>query len=128
MANLKTYRKYLASAAATAVIASSFSGVAGAASKFDGELVEWQKPGVHYLVDKGAIEGRSDGTFDPNTGITRGEAAKILAVSLELTINENEKASFSDTQSNWASPFIAALETQKPGVIDGQGDGTFLPR
>ena len=25
-----------------------------------------------------------------------------------------------------ASPYIAALETQKSGVINGQGDGTFL--
>ena len=123
----KSYRKYLAGAATAAVVASSFAGVAGAATQFDGELVDWQKPGVEYLVGKGAIDGRSDGTFGPNSSITRAEAAKIIAKALNLDINLNAKASFSDTQTHWASPFIAALETQKSGVINGQGDGTFLP-
>ena len=62
----KSYRKYLAGAASAAVVASSFAGVAGAATQFDGELVEWQKAGVNYLVGKGAIEGRDNGKFDPN--------------------------------------------------------------
>ena len=123
----KSYRKFIAGAATTAVVASSFAGVAGAATQFDGELVDWQKPGVEYLVGKKAIEGRDNGLFDPNASITRGEAAKIIAKALELNIDQSAKASFSDTQTHWASPFIAAIEKQKKGVIDGQGDGTFLP-
>ena len=64
--------------------------------------------------------------FYPNDSITRGEAAKVIAKALNLNIDPSAKASFSDTQSHWASPYIAALETQKSGVINGQGDGTFL--
>ena len=42
-------------------------------------------------------------------------------------MDENAKASFGDTQNHWASAAIAALEAQRPGVINGYVDGSFKP-
>ncbi|MBR7113759.1 MAG: S-layer homology domain-containing protein, partial [Firmicutes bacterium] len=38
---------------------------------------------IEALSSLGLLEGRGDGSFDPNATLTRGEAAKILALYLQ---------------------------------------------
>ena len=123
----KSYRKYLAGTVATAVVASALPVAGVSAASFKDEVPSWAKESVDYLVAKGAINGLPNGTFAAQQEITRGEAAKIIAISLGLTIDENAKASFDDAKDHWASKYIAALEKQKPGVISGTPDGSFKP-
>ncbi|PFF17914.1 cell wall hydrolase [Bacillus anthracis] len=89
------------------------------------DVPNWASPSVNYLVEKGALHGKPDGTFAPAETIDRGSAAKIMAIMLGLEINKNAKPSFRDAQNHWATPYIAAVE--KAGVIKGDGNGNFLP-
>ncbi|PEF63528.1 cell wall hydrolase [Bacillus sp. AFS051223] len=89
------------------------------------DVPNWASPSVNYLVEKGALHGKPDGTFAPAETIDRGSAAKIMAIMLGLEINKNAKPSFQDAQNHWAAPYIAAVE--KAGVIKGDGNGNFLP-
>ncbi|MED3398321.1 S-layer homology domain-containing protein [Bacillus wiedmannii] len=89
------------------------------------DVPNWASPSVNYLVEKGALHGKPDGTFAPAETIDRASAAKIMAIMLGLEINKNAKLSFQDAQNHWAAPYIAAVE--KAGVIKGDGNGNFLP-
>ena len=39
--------------------------------------------GIDYLTERSIISGYPDGTFRPNAYVTRGEAAKMIASTLE---------------------------------------------
>ncbi|WP_394235045.1 S-layer homology domain-containing protein [Niallia oryzisoli] len=123
----KSYRKFIAGTAAAAVVASAAPGLTVGAAGFNDQIPTWAKEAVDYLVGKGAIGGYPDGSYQPYAEIKRGEAAKMLAVALGLDIDDNAKASFGDTKDHWASKYVAALQAQKPGVINGYGDGSFKP-
>ncbi|WP_100617152.1 S-layer homology domain-containing protein [Bacillus cereus] len=113
---------------ATGIIAGSllsYSSSAFASTHKFPDVPNWASPSVNYLVDRGALHGKPDGTFSPAETIDRGSAAKIMAIMLGLDINPNAKPSFQDAQNHWAAPYIAAIE--KVGVIKGDGNGNFLP-
>ena len=50
----------------------------------DESISEWAKEGVSLLSSEGILVGRENGEFDPLTGVTRAEAAKIIYESLKL--------------------------------------------
>lgn len=81
--------------------------------KEDDELVI----AVDYLSSKGIINGYPDGTYQPTTPISRGQAAKIIAGALELNIESPARVDFTDVpQSNMYYPYIAALA--EIGIFD----------
>ena len=47
----------------------------------DDEIGVWAKEAVYGLQATGIINGNEDGSFTPERAITRGETAKILAIS-----------------------------------------------
>ncbi|MEN1936995.1 N-acetylmuramoyl-L-alanine amidase [Paenibacillus sp. 102] len=89
------------------------------------DVPNWAEKSVNYLVDKGALHGKPDGTFAPTETIDRGSAAKLMAMVLGLEINQSAKPTFKDSQTHWAAPYIAAVE--KAGVIQGDNKGNFNP-
>lgn len=129
MANqTKNYRKFVATSVTAALVASAVAPAAFAAEKVDfkDSIPTWAKDAVDYLVGKEAISGYPDGTFNQAGKLTRAEAAKILALSLDLKIDEDAKTDFADAKDHWASKYIAAIQKEKPGVIDGY-NGKFDP-
>lgn len=128
----KSYRKFLATSVAAAVVATAagpIAGVSAAETKFNdiAGVQSWAGDAIEYLVEKGAIQGYPDGTFKPTNSLTRAQAAKVLAISLELDIDTTAKTNFADAKNHWASSYIAAIQDQAPGVIDGFPNGTFQP-
>ncbi|MGE6590066.1 N-acetylmuramoyl-L-alanine amidase [Bacillus mycoides] len=85
----------------------------------------WAEDSIYYLVEKGAVKGNDKGMFEPGKEITRAEAATMMARILNLPIDNNAKPSFGDSQNEWYTPFIAAVE--KAGVVKGKGPGVFDP-
>ncbi|GAB6457204.1 MULTISPECIES: N-acetylmuramoyl-L-alanine amidase [Bacillus] len=85
----------------------------------------WAEDSIYYLVEKGAVTGNDKGMFEPGKEITRAEAATMMAKILNLRIDTNAKPSFGDSQNQWYTPFIAAVE--KAGVVKGKGAGVFDP-
>lgn len=101
---------------------------ASAATTFtDLEQATWAEDSINYLVYMGVIDGVGNNKFNPMGNLTRGEAAKIVALALPLQVDLDEKTDFADAHHHWASPYIRALQTQAPGVITGFPDGTFHP-
>lgn len=89
------------------------------------DVPTWAQESVQYLVDKGAVNGKPDGTFAPAESIDRSSAAKILATVLRLEVQKDAKPSFPDAQNHWATPYIAAVE--KAGIVKGDERGNFNP-
>ena len=74
----------------------------------------------------GMISGYSDGTFKPGQNITRQDAAKLLAMVLDLDTKNVSDPGFKDVSRT--SPYysyIAALVEE--GIISGYEDNTFKP-
>ncbi|WEG16712.1 S-layer homology domain-containing protein [Alkalihalophilus pseudofirmus] len=129
----KSYRKFLATSVAAAVVVTAAAPAALAApadAKFsDVSSSHWAIKDINYLVEKGAIQGYPDGTFKPGNSITRAEIAVVLAKTLDLDVDpEVTTDKFSDVPAtHWANPYIAAIVDQTEGVIDGYENGTFRP-
>lgn len=85
---------------------------------------------VDTMVALNIINGKDDGSFDPEATVTRAEMAKMITIMLNggsepaLTASAaNPK--FTDIGGHWAQKYIEYCVSQ--GVINGKGDGTFAP-
>lgn len=93
----------------------------------DVEGTEYQES-VEYLVDMGIINGYPDGTFRPNSNITRAEYTTIIMKYLEKEPGEVEQVTkiFNDVENNhWAKGYINLAYDND--IIKGYTDGTFKP-
>lgn len=82
----------------------------------------WCCRAVATLANMGIINGYTDGTFQPNKSITRGELATIIARFAKLDVNTK---TFSDITGHWAQKNIELAAGN--GWINGYTDGTFRP-
>ena len=75
-------------------------------------------------MQHGIISGYGDGTFRPNTSVTRGQLAKIVVLAWGWAVDTSGGPHFSDVPPD--SPFYGMVETAfHRGIISGYGDGTF---
>ncbi|AJH76650.1 S-layer domain protein [Bacillus cereus ATCC 4342] len=126
MAKTNSYKKVIVGTMTAAMVAGVVSPVAAAGKSFpDVPAGHWGLDSINYLVDKGAIEGKPDGTYAPAEEIDRASAAKIMAITLGLKVEEGAQPSFKDAKNHWASKYIAAVE--KAGVVRGDGKENFSP-
>ena len=81
---------------------------------------------IMQLYDRNIISGFEDGTFRASQTVTRGQAAKMLALVLGLDIKNVKNPKFKDvsTKSSYY-PYIAALVEQD--IISGYADNTYRP-
>lgn len=88
---------------------------------------DWYFNAVSFVLEEGYMNGVGNNLFSPNTSITRGMFAMLLAnMSGDDLSIYSDAAPFSDTEKGvWYSPAIAwAKDT---GIISGNEDGTFAP-
>lgn len=72
------------------------------------------------------IQGYTDGTFRPNTHITRAQMAVMLARNLsDNDMPASSKVSYSDTAASWSKDEIEYVRAQ--GIMNGRADGKFGP-
>ena len=83
-----------------------------------------QKEYIQHLHDIGAINGFPDGTFKPESGVTRAEFVTMLLKSLNINRKSVSKG-FKDTTKHWAKDAINTAYDMK--IINGFGDGMFKP-
>ncbi len=96
---------------------SSFSDVPGGSAYF---------PYVETAKERGVISGYSDGTFRLNDNVSRGQLAKIVALSQGWSLSNPVSPTFSDVAPG--SAFYPYIETASSrGVIGGYSDGSFRP-
>ncbi|AWE06034.1 hypothetical protein DCE79_00795 [Lysinibacillus sp. 2017] len=78
------------------------------------------------LVNRNIATGFADGTFKPNQAITRADAAKMLALAIDVNIANPKNPGFKDVNVNNGNyRYIAALA--EAGIINGFTDNTFKP-
>lgn len=81
---------------------------------------------VMDLTSRGVINGYSDGTFKPNENISRAQAAKIIALALDLDFENIKDAGLKDVPKSHPNyKHITALVNA--GVISGFDDKTYKP-
>ncbi|MBQ4900538.1 S-layer homology domain-containing protein [Paenibacillus sp. Marseille-P2973] len=121
MKNQKLVIKVMTTAALLSALALPVS-AATTLSDIDGS---YAKNAIQELVEKGIINGKGDGKFDPTGKIERQDFAIILAKALNLdTQSVPPTATFSDVpEPHYAFAYIEAAV--KAGLINGVGDGKF---
>lgn len=83
---------------------------------------------VATLADLGILQGDNAGNFNPDSTITRAEAAAIICrlLGVEEEANALTDSQFSDVPSNhWSVGYVA--KAAELGIIGGYGNGTFGP-
>lgn len=68
----------------------------------------WYYPYIHAATQLGVVSGYPDGTFRPNSSVSRAEAAKILIGILGLTPYGHSATSFGDIA--WDDPLGPYVE------------------
>ncbi len=85
---------------------------------------KWYEDVATEMASRGILNGRSDGTFDGNTGITRAEFTSMLTGALGL-IPEGS-ANYTDiSESDWYYGAIGMASEY--GLVSGRSDGSFDP-
>ncbi len=80
---------------------------------------------VEIMEHKAYIFGYPDGSIRPENSITRAESLAMIGRLLELSMLDNSKPDFIDTESAWYNGSINAGVSR--GLIKGYPDGTFKP-
>lgn len=83
---------------------------------------------VNALHECGIINGDNKGNFNPNSSVTRAEAAAIICrlLGIEEDAKQARTTSFTDVPTNhWANGYVA--KAAELGIINGYGNGTFGP-
>ncbi|MDD6189680.1 MAG: S-layer homology domain-containing protein [Clostridiales bacterium] len=96
----------------------------------DVSIDKWYGPYVAWAQDTGIVEGYENGTFKPESNITREQMALILmryAEYVGASLPEEEAAAFADEGkiSSWA--LDAVLYAQRTGLINGKDGNKFDP-
>lgn len=85
--------------------------------------VAWAKESILYLADKGIVNGKAEGLFEPDDLCSRAEICKMLSLALELS---EESGEFIDVNVNdWYSSYVKKMANAQ--IIYGYEDGTFAP-
>lgn len=93
----------------------------------------WYANAVQTAAAAGLITGYTDGSFKPNSPITRQEMAVILSKAIKytgttLTADPSALAKFSDAAAIPAWSQAAIQEIAAEQIIQGRPDGSFAPQ
>lgn len=82
---------------------------------------------VLALASMGIIVGDQNGNFNPNSTITRAEAATIICrmLGVENEARQLKTCTFADTRSHWSVGYVA--KASELGIISGYNSSTFGP-
>ena len=114
--------------ASICVIALMLSTVAFAANYSDVAENSAYYEAVETLSKLGIVTGYEDGSYKPETVVTRAEMAALIAriQGYDEVAKASAATIFADVaKEHWASGYVAQAANQ--GIINGYGDGTFGP-
>lgn len=93
----------------------------------DVESTKWYARAVESLADQGIVNGMPDGSFLPNSKVTRAQFIKMLALLSGKPVEaRQDRNTFSDVpQTAWHAPYIRWGVKEK--VVTGRSGGAFDP-
>lgn len=121
---MKSLRKalYLAITAAALTVSLCIGASAARLTDINGH---WAKKYIEYGVDKGYINGYTDGTFKPDGTVTRAEFSKMINNAVK--ISSRKDSTFSDvSRFDWY--YGEVQKAVYAGYVSGYSDGTFRPK
>jgi pectate lyase len=83
----------------------------------------WAGKDINRLVELGAISGYVDGTFRPDSSISRAEFLKIVVLALNLKASGTK--TFPDMEQHWAKQYVSIAGML--GIVNGTGENMFKP-
>ncbi len=93
----------------------------------DVRVRDWYYEDINIGYNIGYFQGTSPTTAEPNSSLTREQAAVLLARNMALQETVGETLGFSDTRtlSDWSRGLVGAAAEN--GIISGYEDGSFRP-
>jgi hypothetical protein len=86
----------------------------------------WAEQYIEAATKANILKGYVDGTFQPDSKISRAEMAAIIARMMNITNYDIINNTFVDINSSyWAYNYILTLSND--GIINGYTDSTFKP-
>ncbi|EZH66273.1 hypothetical protein DH09_10070 [Bacillaceae bacterium JMAK1] len=128
----KSYRKFIAGTMTAAMAASAFAvttpqQVADAQEQTFSD-VDASNPhfeNIERAADRGVITGYSDGTYQPNTYITRGQIATMIVRAFDLEVPENPTRLYDDVSENHHFADVVQAVSEA-GIMVGRFDNTVF--
>ncbi|MFC5650341.1 asparaginase domain-containing protein [Paenibacillus solisilvae] len=95
--------------------------------KDSNQIGKWAVNGISQAVKAGIVSGYTDGTFKPNTPISRSEMAVIIAKAMKYDLQAGSTTGFKDDAAipKWAKGSVKA--TKDHALITGRSGGVFVP-
>ncbi len=93
--------------------------------KFTDLQGHWAQADIERLANKLIVDGRPDGSFDPNATITRAEFAALLVRALGLPETRPGEPFMDVESADWFAGAVGAAK--QAGLIGGYEDGSFRP-
>lgn len=125
---IKSYRKFITTSVATAVVATVVAPTISAAESFtDVEQGSWYAENVAFGASEGIFNGYPEGDFRPEATMTRAEAVTAILKAKNVEIPDSVlTTSYPDVAADkW---FAAAIETASDlGIVGGMPSGDFEP-
>ncbi|ADQ05491.1 S-layer domain-containing protein [Caldicellulosiruptor owensensis OL] len=86
----------------------------------------WYYKNIQLVSAKGITNGYPDGTFRPNSNVTRAEFAKMVVETFQFDTAGQAVSKFEDVkESDWFYPYVATLYNL--GIINGRSETKFAP-
>lgn len=95
----------------------------------DIESGHWAEEYIEAATKQGLFQGNPDGTFKPESPITRAELAVVVARYFNTERSDSLQpinSFFTDTEEHWAENTIE--EIHRIGIAEGYLDGTYKPQ
>ena len=86
----------------------------------------WAKDNILFVVSRGLLNGTSETTFSPNTGMTRGMFVTALGRLAGVDPADYQRGKFTDVKADaYYAPYVNWAA--KTGIVSGTTDTTFAP-
>ena len=86
----------------------------------------WAKDNILFVVSRGLLNGTSETTFSPNTGMTRGMFVTALGRLAGINPDSCQSGKFTDVKADaYYAPYVNWAA--KTGIVDGTSATTFAP-
>lgn len=88
--------------------------------------IHWAKDNILFVVSRGLLNGTSETTFSPNTGMTRGMFVTALGRLAGVDPADYQSGKFTDVKADaYYAPYVNWAA--KTGIVSGTTDTTFAP-
>lgn len=89
----------------------------------------WAKDQINYFAKQGIIDGYTDGSFQPEAGVTREEFCKLLVSTFKQPLETPTAPTFADVAENrWSYPYVEVCREFLTGYANPFGGlPTFHP-